>query len=70
MPLKLNELNSPPIVAVNCDNQSVMRKEKNGTQRGLENQKQNDNIEFRTKSTVTKWKSNLKSIKIWNMINY
>ena len=40
MPLKLNELNSPPIVAVNCDNQNVMRKEKNGTQRGLENQKQ------------------------------
>ena len=50
MPLKLNELNSPPIVAVNCDNQNVMRKEKNGTQRGLENQKQNDNIEFRTKA--------------------
>ena len=50
MPLKLNELISPLIVAVNCDNQNVMRKEKNGTQRGLENQKQNDNIEFRTKA--------------------
>ena len=60
MPLKLNELNSPPIVAVNCDNQNVMRKEKNGTQRGLENQKQNDNIEFRTKA---QWQN---GDQIWN----
>ena len=36
------------------------------TERGLNDPQKNDNIEFR-KKTMTKWKSNLKSIKSYNV---
>ena len=61
VPLEFTDLSSPPIVAVNCDNQNVMWKEKGHIMR-FEKSTKNDNIEFRKKN-LTKWKSNLKSIK-------
>ena len=61
MSLEFIDLNSPAVVAVNCDNRKAMRKEKwYGTR--FEKSTKNDNIEFR-KIKMTKWKSNLKSIK-------
>ena len=56
MPLKFIDLNSPPVVAVNCDNRKAMGKEKWRRKR-LEKSTKNDNIEFR-KRTLAKWKSN------------
>ena len=61
MPLKFIDLNSPPVVAVNCDNRKAMGKEKWHRTR-FEKSTKNDNIEFRKKK-MTKWISNLKSIK-------
>ena len=49
------DLVSPPVVAVNRDNHNVMGKEK------MVHNKRFDNIGF-GKYTMTKWKSNLKSI--------
>ena len=37
MPLQIIDLNSPTVVAVNCDNRKAMGK-KNDTERGLKNQ--------------------------------
>ena len=61
MPLELIDLNSRPVVAVNCDNRKAMDKKKWDRMR-LEKSTKNDNIEFR-KKTITKWKSNFKSTK-------
>ena len=61
MSLEFIDLNSPAVVAVNCDNRKAMRKEKWYRTR-FEKSTKNDNIEFR-KIKMTKWKSNLKSIK-------
>ena len=60
MPLEFTDLNSPPVVSVNCDNRKAMGKKWYRTR--LEKLTKNDNIELR-KKTMTKWKSNLKSIK-------
>ena len=59
-------MNPPPVVAVNCDNRKLWGK-KNGTKRGLEKKKKT--VQFR-KKTITKWKSNLKSIKSYNISSY
>ena len=48
MPLEFTDLNSSPVVVVNCDNRKVMGKEKwHGTR--FEKSAKNDNIEFRKK---------------------
>ena len=60
MPLEFTDLNSPPVISVNCDNRKAMRKKWYRTR--LEKLTKNDNIELR-KKTMAKWKSNLKSIK-------
>ena len=52
MALKFLDLNLPPVVAVNCDNQKLWGMKRNGTQQGLKNQNIN-NIEFR-KNAMTK----------------
>ena len=59
MQLEFINLNSPPVVVVNCDNYKAMGKEK-WHRTWLEESTKNDNIEFR-KKTMAKWKSNLKS---------
>ena len=56
MPLDIINLNSPPVVAVNCDNRKAMGKEQ-WHRKSLEKSTKNDNIELK-KKTVTKWKSN------------
>ena len=61
MPLEFIDLNSPSIVAVNCNNQKTMGKLKLH-RTSLKKLTKIDNIEFR-KKTLTKWKSDLKSIK-------
>ena len=61
MPLEFIDLNSPPVVAVNCDNRKAMGKGKWHRTR-FEKSTKNDNTEFR-KEKVTKWESNLKSVK-------
>ena len=61
MPLEINDLKSPLIVSVNCDNRKAMGKEKWHRMR-FEKSTKNDDIDFRKKK-MTKWKSNLKSIK-------
>ena len=45
MPREFIDLNSPSVVAVNCDNQKTMGKEK-WLRTRLENQQEKDNIEF------------------------
>ena len=59
MPLEFIFLNSPSVVAVNCDNRKAMGKEK-CPKTTFEKPTKNDNIEFRKKN-MTKWKSNFKS---------
>ena len=59
MPLEFIYLSFLPFVAVNCDSRENMGREK--AEKSLKNQKI-DNIEFR-KNTMTKKKSDLKSIK-------
>ena len=61
MPLELIDLISPPAVSVNCDNRKAIGKEKWHRTR-FEKSTKNDTIEFRKKK-MTKWISNLKSIK-------
>ena len=48
MPLEFIDMNSPPVVAVNCDNPNVMGKEKWHRMR-FEKSTKNDNIELRKK---------------------
>ena len=48
MPLEFIDLNSPPVVAVNCDNQKAMGKEKQHKTKS-EKFTKNDSIEFRKK---------------------
>ena len=70
MPLEFIYLNSPPVVAVNCDNQKAMGKEKWHKVK-FEKSTKNDSIEFRKQNKTnknknkqtkkTKWKSNFKS---------
>ena len=48
MPLEFIDLNSPPVVAVNCDNQKAMGKEK-WHKTKFEKFTKNDSIEFRKK---------------------
>ena len=61
-------MNSSPVVAVNCDNRKAMENEK-WHRATFQNSTKNDNIEFRKKK-LTKWKSNLKSIKSQNVSSY
>ena len=68
MPLEFIDLNSPPVVAVNCDIRKVMGKEKWHRTR-FEKSTKNDNTEFRKKK-MTKRKSNLKSKNIENVSSY
>ena len=44
MPLEFIDLNSPPVVAVNCDNGTFFGK--NDTERGLKKTAKNNNIEL------------------------
>ena len=69
MPLEFIHLNSPSVVAVNCDNRKAMRKEKWHKVK-FEKSTKNDSIEFRKQKNKqtnkqtkkrTKWKSNFKS---------
>ena len=73
MLLKLIDLNSPPVFAVNCDNQKAMGKEKWHKVK-FEKSTKNDSIEIRKQNKTkrkktktnkqtkkTKWKSNFKS---------
>ena len=48
MPREFIDLNSPSVVAVNCDNKKTMGREK-WLRTRLENQQEKDNIEFRKK---------------------
>ena len=48
MPLEFIYLSSPPVVAVNCDNQKTMGKEK-WHKTKFEKSTKNDSIEFRKK---------------------
>ena len=66
MPLEFIDLDSPPVVAVTCDNRKVMGKEKIAQKEGLKNQQKIDNMQFRKKK-VTKWKSNFEIKKIFGM---
>ena len=68
MLLEFIDLNSPPVVVVNCDKAKAMGKEKWHRTRLVKSTK-NDNIDFR-KKTMTKWKSSLKSIKSQNVSSY
>ena len=65
MPLQFIYLNSPPVVAVNCDNRKAMGKEKWHKVK-FEKSTKSDSIEFKKRKTnkqtkKTKWKSNFKS---------
>ena len=51
MPREFIYLNSAPVVAVNCDNQKAMGKEKRHKAK-FEKSAKNDTIEFRKKKTV------------------
>ena len=55
MPLKFIYLNSPPVVAVNCDNRKAMGKEKWHTVK-FEKFTKNDSIEFREQEKQKKQK--------------
>ena len=50
MPLEFIYLNSPPVVAVNCDNRKAMGKEKWHKVK-FEKSTKNDGIEFREQNT-------------------
>ena len=63
MLLEFIDLNSRPVVAVNGDNRKAMGNEK-WHRAKLEKSPKNDNIEY-SKKKMTKWKSNLKSIKTY-----
>ena len=61
MPLELIDLNSPPDVPVNRHNRKAIGNEK-WHRTTFEKSIKNDDIECKEKK-MTKWKSNLKSIK-------
>ena len=65
MPLQFIYLNSPPVVAVNCDNRKGMGKEK-WTKQSLKNP-QKMVAQSLEKKNMTKWKSNFKSINSLNV---
>ena len=54
MPLEFIDLNSLPVVAVNCDNRKAMGKEKLHRTR-LEKSTENDNMEFKKNMYIHKW---------------
>ena len=56
MPLEFIYLNSPPVVAVNCDNRKAMGKEKWHKVK-FEKSTKNDSIEFREQKNKTKTKN-------------
>ena len=56
MPLEFIYLNSPPVVAVNCDNRKTMGKEKWHKVK-FEKSTKNDSIEFREQKTKQKQKT-------------
>ena len=56
MPLEFIYLNSPPVVAVNCDNRKAMGKEKWHKVK-FEKSTKNDSIEFREQKTKKKTKN-------------
>ena len=56
MPLDIINLNSPPVVGINCDNGKAMGKEQLH-RKSLEKSTKSDNTELK-KKTMTKWKSN------------
>ena len=59
MPLEFIYLNSPPVVAVNCDNRKAMGKEK-WRKAKFEKSTKNDSIEFRKqKNKQTKMKDKM-----------
>ena len=58
-------MTSPPALSVNCDNRKAMGKEI-WHRNKIEKSTKNDNIELRKKK-MTKWKSNFKSIKNYNV---
>ena len=68
MPLEFIYFNSPPVVAVNCDNRKAMGKEK-WHKVNFEKSTKNDSIEFgeqkktnkQTNKQKIKWKSSFKS---------
>ena len=57
MPLEFIYLNSPPVVAVNCDNRKAMGKEKWHKVK-FEKSTKNDSIEFREQNTEKQKKNN------------
>ena len=57
MPLKFVYLNSPPVVAVNCDNRKAMGKEKWHKVK-FEKSTKNDSIEFREQKTKKQKQTN------------
>ena len=62
MPLESIYLNCPPVVAVNCDNQRAMGKEKQHKVK-FENSTKNDSIEFIEQKTKKKHQQQKKTIK-------
>ena len=56
MALEFIYLNSPPVVAVNCDNRKAMGKEK-WHKIKFEKSRKNDSIEFRKQNKKTKQKN-------------
>ena len=60
MPLEFIYLNSPPVVAVNCDNQKTMEKEKWHKVK-FEKSTKNDSIEFREQNTEKQKKKHNKN---------
>ena len=67
MLLEFIDVNSPPVVALNCDNRKDMGKEKwHRTRFEISTKNDNMEVEFRKKK-MTKWKSNLKSMKSQNV---
>ena len=62
MPLESIDLNSPPVAAVNCDNQKSMGKRKWHKTR-LEKFTKNVNIEFKNKN----WQNGVAKVKNWKV---
>ena len=67
MPLEFIYLNSPPVVAVNCDNRKAMGKEKWHKVK-FEKSTKNDSIEFRKQKKQTNKQTNRKKGQNGNQI--
>ena len=65
MPLEFIYLNSPPVVAVNCDNRKAMGKEKWHKVK-FEKSRKNDSIEFRKQNKKRKQNKNIQTNKQTN----